>query len=166
MNTIAIIHQEAVKVIGPSLDTSFREGRHEREIPPFFHRVLADGRLDILSGGPKDRRVCVFAMKGESPDFTYLMGVEAGDDADVPEDMDCMVLPAGDYARLTTIKQGPKDVGTAFARVHQEWLPTSAYRAVDGPAFILYDDRFFSVFDREGYAGKPVVDLYIPVQAR
>jgi hypothetical protein len=39
-------------------------------------------------------------------------------------------------------------------------------QAAEAPAFIYYDDRFFSVFNQHGYAGNPVADLYVPVQAK
>jgi len=150
-------------IIGKTLRTSFEGRRHAFEIPPFFHSVMKSGELDALPRRRDETQFCVFRMRRASPDFDYIMGVEVEGAGEVPEGMEFVTLSPGEYAVTSTVKRGPDDVGSAFRHIYEEWLPASPYEAAGAPGFVRYDERFFSVFRERGYAGNPVVDVYVPI---
>jgi AraC family transcriptional regulator len=161
-----IVTKEAFKVIGLELRTSFKDGRNKTEIPPFFHKVLEKGRLDDVPNRVNQDQLCIFKFEKDSPDFSYIMGVEVESDREIPEGMVSVDMPASQYATATFIKRGFEDVSRAFGFVDQEWLPKSDYVRGNSPGFVYYDDRFFSIFNEQGYEGNPVADVYFPVQAK
>lgn len=163
---IRIEHKDAIQVTGLVLHTSFQNGQNEKDVPPFFHRVLEEHLLDRVPNRINQNQLCVFLMKKDSPAFDYVMGVEVENGARIPSEMEHLMLPASDYAVLTIIKRGPQDVGSGFAYIYEEWLPTSDYRPANAPCFIYYDDRFFSIFNQQGYAGNPIAELYVPIQPK
>lgn len=166
MNAIQIVHKNIMHVTGVVLHTSFQNNQHAQDVPPFFHRILAEHTLDHVPNRINQNQLCVFLRQQDSPAFDYVMGVEVDTENAVPAGMQHLALPASDYAMVTIIKRGPQDVGAAFAAIHEHWLPTSAYRPAGAPAFVYYDDRFFSIFNRDGYAGNPVADVYVPIQLK
>ena len=162
----AIITKKAFKVVGLELYTSFKDGRNRAEIPQFFHKVLAEARLENVPNRVNQNQLCLFKFKKGSPDFLYIMGVEVESNHEIPAGMTSVDIPASQYARATIIKRGAEDVGRVFEYINQEWLPQSAYIPGNSPAFIYYDDRFFSVFYERGYEGQPVADVYFPVKPK
>lgn len=166
MNTIHIVHKNTIHVTGVALRTSFQNNQHAGEVPPFFHRILAEQTLERVPHRINRNQLCVFLRQKDSPVFDYVMGVEVDTENAVPAGMRHLTLPAGDYARATIIKRGPQDVGAAFSSIYEHWLPASAYGPTGAPGFVYYDDRFFSIFNREGYAGNPVADVYVPIQLK
>jgi predicted transcriptional regulator YdeE len=167
MKTLRILTiVDEVKVIGLVLHTSFQDGRNKTDIPAFFHQVLEEAKLAQVPHRLNQNQMCVFNFAKNSPEFDYLMGVEVEWLDEIPAGMESIILPTGQYVVLTMVKRGPEDVGQGFQYVNEKWLPQSAYKPTGTPSFIYYDERFFSVFDKQGYAGNPIVDLYIPIQPK
>ncbi len=163
MEPKVIVKPEMV-VYGISLKTSFANGRNKKEIPPFFHHVLEEGRLEMVSGRLNSNQLCVFEMKKDNPDFFYTMGVEVSGVSQLPEGMTKIKLPASKYIAVKIIKRGPEDVGNAFGFIYKEYIPNSIYIPTGEPAFIYYDDEFFSIYNEKGYAGNPLATVYVPVK--
>lgn len=161
-----IVQKDELKVIGLVLHTSFKDGRFRTEVPPFFHKVLEEGKLEKVPNRINRNQLCIFKMKKDSPDFDYIMGVEAGSLDEIPEGMESITLPKSEYAILTIVKRGPEDVAKAIKYIYEEWLPESDYVSTGAPGFIYYDDRFFSVFNKHGYGGNPVADIYVPIKPK
>jgi AraC family transcriptional regulator len=164
IKTLSIV--EDIKVIGIVLHTSFQDGRNRTEIPSFFHQVLEEAKLAKVPHRLNQNQLCIFKMAKNSPDFDYIMGVEVESIDEIPAGMESIMLPQGEYVVLTIIKRGPEDVGQGFQYLYEKWLPQSVYRPTDAPGFIYYDERFFSVFNKHGYAGNPIADLYVPVKPK
>jgi AraC family transcriptional regulator len=94
---------------------------------------------EIKDGDPN---VCYGAMDHYSEatgEFDYLAACEAKSAAALPAGMVSWSIPAQTYAVLPcTLPQ----IGEAWAKVYQQWLPTSGYRRAVGPEFELYDEKF------------------------
>jgi AraC family transcriptional regulator len=158
-----IIAKNEIKVVGLVLHTSFKDDRHATEIPPFFHKVLEEGKLNKVPNRIDQNQLCIFRREEGSPDFDYIMGVEVSNFDEIPEGMEQITLPKSVYVSMTIVKRGPEDVGKGFGYLMEGWLPESGYVPAGDP-FIYYDDRFFSVFNEHGYDGNPVADINIPVK--
>jgi AraC family transcriptional regulator len=159
-----IIEMPAMQVVGITLKTSFKDERNKKEIPPFFHSVLEEGKLDLIPDRLNANQLCVFEMKKDNPDFNYTMGVEVNKTDNAPQDMTKLVLPSSKYASVKIIKRGPEDVGSAFGHIFKEFIPNSIYIPTGEPAFIYYDEEFFSIFNAKGYAGNPMATVYVPIK--
>jgi AraC family transcriptional regulator len=159
-----IIDKPAMNIVGPTLHTSFKDGRNKNEIPPFFHKVLEDKILDFVSDRINTNQLCIFEMQQNNPDFDYTMGVEVCNFNSIPENMNQMVLPSSRYVTLKTIKRGPEDVGKAFEFIYKTWIPNSIYIPSGKPAFIYYDEEFFNMYNVHGYSGNPEATVYVPIK--
>jgi predicted transcriptional regulator YdeE len=159
-----IIDKPEMTVVGITLKTSFKDNRNKTEIPPFFHHVLEEGKLEKVPDRINSNQLCVFEMKKDNPDFNYTMGVEVSKTENAPTEMTKLVLPASKYVGIKIIKRGPEDVGMAFGYIYKEFIPNSIYIPTGEPAFIYYDNEFFSIYDKKGYAGNPLATVYVPVK--
>jgi len=159
-----IIEKPEMNVVGITLKTSFKDDRNKTEIPPFFHHVLEEGKLENVPDRLNTNQLCVFEMKKDNPDFNYTMGVEVSKTENAPAGMTQLKLPASKYVAIKIIKRGPEDVGQAFGYIYKEFIPNSIYIPTGEPAYIYYDDEFFSIFNEKGYAGNPLATVYVPVK--
>jgi len=159
-----IIEKPEMTVVGITLKTSFKDDRNKTEIPPFFHQVLEEGKLEKVSDRLNTNQLCVFEMKKDNPDFNYTMGVEVSKTENALNEMTKLKLPASKYVAIKIIKRGPEDVGRAFGFIYKEFIPNSIYIPTGEPAFIYYDDEFFSIFNEKGYAGNPLATVYVPIK--
>lgn len=163
MNAITTTKTE-LKVLGFTLKTSFKNDRNKTEIPPFFHKVLSEGKLNTVPNKLNNNQLCVFTIQKGNPDFNYIMGVEVSNyDSDF-EGMDFITLPESKYVSIKTVKRGPEDVGRAFEFIFKSWIPGSIYIPTGAPAFIYYDNEFFEVFNKVGYSGNPMATVYVPIK--
>lgn len=162
-----IIKMKEIKVIGIVLSTSFKGERQALEIPPFFHKVYKEKKLNVITNRKNINQLCVIRFKGkDSPDFDYIMGTEVNNFNNIPDEMESLILPESEYVKMTIIKRGNEDVSNAFSYIIEKWLPESNYVASGLPGFIYYDDRFFSIFDKYGYEGNPIVDIYVSIKQK
>jgi len=159
-----VVNKSEMKIVGLVLHTSFKDGMNKKEIPPFFHKVLEEKKLDNVPNRLNQNQLCVFKMENHSPNLDYVMGVEVNSLKNIPEGMESMVLSESMYASLKIVKRGPEDVGKAFETILSNWIPKSNYIPTGTPGFIYYDDEFFSVFNEKGYDGNPLATVFVPVK--
>jgi len=159
-----LITMEEKKVVGIVLKTSFKDERNKQEIPPFFHKILEDKKLEKVPNRINENQLCIFKMKRNCPEFDYVMGVEVNRINGIPEGMESTILSKSKYATLTIVKRGPEDVGKAFGHIIKKWIPKSIYIPTGEPMFIYYDNRFFSIFNEKGYDGNPLATVYVPIK--
>jgi len=159
-----VVNKSEMKIIGLVLHTSFIEGKNKKEIPPFFHKVFEEKKLEKVSNRINQNQLCVFKMKKNNPNFDYVMGVEVNSLDNIPEGMESTILSESMYVSLKIVKRGPEDVGKAFETIINNWIPKSNYNPTGAPLFIYYDDEFFSVFNEKGYEGNPLATVFVPVK--
>ena len=94
------------------------------------------------------------------------MGVEVSSTENIPEGMESLTLPKSEYAAMPVVKRGNADGMSAINYILKEWLPKSDYAPKPTPGFIYYDERFFSIYHKQGYAGNPVGEFYVPVMKK
>ncbi len=162
---IQIIDKPKILVVGFTLHTSFENNRNKSEIPPFFHSILEEGKLDNITERVNNNQLCIFEMQQDTPDFKYTMGVEIFNNSNISPDMTVINLPASKYVMLKIVKRGPEDVGRAFEYIYKKYIPNSIYVPTGKPAFIYYDDNFFSIYNKDGYKGDPIATVYVPVKS-
>lgn len=153
---------EPVKVIGKEVRVNMN-GCGENPVPAFWSQCFADGSIKEMEDHPD--RLYPQVLVGWMGDvnmaektWSYIVGILAGTDADVPAGMVSRELPETRYAVGTLSGEEP-DI---YARAHEL---TAAEMAKTGLRFNdtlgyemeWYDERFCAD-DCPG-----VIDLYIPV---
>jgi AraC family transcriptional regulator len=98
--------------------------------------------------------VCI---EGAGDGFDYLCGVEVAADAEVPEDLTCVELPARRYLVFTHIGHVSSLQSTVYT-IWNAWLPKHAIQVAAAPDFELYDERF------DPRTGEGVVEIWVPVE--
>ncbi len=164
MHAVEVVDSPERKVVALVLETSFSDRRQVAEIPPFFHRVMEEGRLKTVPYRVNGNQLCAFVVAPGTPDFTYYMGVEVEDFDFVPAGMRTLTIPACRCARTSFVKRGNADVLHALDCVRQTWLPANGYAQDQNvPLFVYYDAEFLRTYETQGYAGNPVAQLWVPV---
>jgi len=92
-------------------------------------------------------------------EFEKWAGVEVKDNANQPDDIELLTIPAGQYAVFT--HRGPASAGPkTYQYIFGVWLPNSDYIIDDRPHFALMDEKYKHEHpDSEE-------DIYIPVKPR
>lgn len=165
MYEVKVVKKNEKKVVALVLHTTFEENRQAQEIPPFFHKIMEEGTLENVPNRINENQICVFVMRPGNPVFDYYMGVEVSGFDDVPDGMDTIVIPEGNFALTPFIKRGNPDALKAFKHMAEKWLPENGYSQKRGvPLFIYYDERFIPSFKEHGYDGTQIAEINIPVE--
>ncbi len=110
-------------------------------------------------------QICAIVKEETSPEFDYYMGVEVSGFESVPDGMKPLAIPACQYAAAPFVKRGNPDVLSVFQFIAGKWMTENGYiQNTAVPAFIYYDERFIPVYKKEGYAGNPVAEIFIPIK--
>ncbi len=160
-----LIHKPAFTIVGYSIRTQNVDGQNNRDIPAFWQRYMQEklgANLHGLAVSTAEYGICDdFDM--ETGEFSYVIGVEAGPDAVVPDGAIMRSYPEQLYAVFTTPKAGPdkftEAIQNTWAVIFGEWFPGSGYRHAPAAEFEYYDERCWS--DRNELLE---MDIYIPVQ--
>jgi len=130
-----IVERESFTVVGLSYHGTNQEGEISAlwEQTADYEDALGSLALDDDAYGVS------YGGDPETGEFDYVAGVRADPDADVPDDMEAVSMPAATYAVFTTTLS---DIQETMAWVHGEWLPDSGYEMALGPEFERYDSAF------------------------
>ena len=162
MTEFKVISMPACKVIGKEIRCTmgFPEGN---PIPKLWDTCFADGTVKSLEQHPQ--RLYPNALLGwmgrfnhEENTFSYIVGIAAKPDADVPDEMTGENLPETDFAIATIQGQEPDIYMKAHELLHAEMEAKnlSPNQAL-GCAMEWYDERFC------GDSTIHVIDYYEPV---
>ena len=87
----------------------------------------------------------ILAVTGDTPPdapegtmLTYLHGVSAQPDAEVPADLDAMRVDAGSWAVFTASGPFPETLQSLWAATATEWFPSNPWRLRPGPSIVRY----------------------------
>lgn len=144
----------AFEVVGRKHLTTFENERHFQDVPVFWNQFYAEKVYDSLGCLSEESRIDhgVSLLEGnplfdednqrKSLDFYYLTGVRVTDGMDIPNDLDCVTIPASLYAVFqhqpaTTDNLIQKLIDT-WHYIDYYWLPNSAYEHAGGFEFNEY----------------------------
>lgn len=125
------------------------------ELPKLWERFMS--RIAELQDRVNDKAelgVCY----DEPQQFTYIVGAEVTDAANIPEGMISRRIPEHRYL-VFTHRGDLSSLGETYKKIYDEWLPQSGYqRDAEAPFFEWYDERFHPD------SKESELDLYIPVK--
>jgi predicted transcriptional regulator YdeE len=153
--------------IGYSITTSLRNNKKQEDIPPFYHEVYDNHKLDKLNSSKDLNMYCIFDFHENKQDFDYYVAVENTSSIHADEYAE-ITIPEGRYIRVELLKRNQKTVGMIVMYMKDIWLKRNGYKERDAQPFILYDKRFHSNYTKYGckggnYLGNPIATLYVPV---
>jgi AraC family transcriptional regulator len=93
----------------------------------------------------------------EGSDLTYLHGVAVETGTPVPDDLDAIDVPAGDWAVFRTEGPHPDTLQSTWAATATDWFPSNPWRLRPGPSIV-------SVLDRSPDFSIATCELWLPVE--
>ncbi|MDQ0232065.1 GyrI-like domain-containing protein [Metabacillus malikii] len=139
---IKIVERGPVRIIGMKIDTLLKDTREQHLIPKLqqaFHKKVST--IEGVIGLPTTYGIFI-DPPNYNPDtdlFTWIAGVEATAEVEVPFDMISYVIPQGSYAVLSY--EGDIDnAGSAYDKLF-EWIQDSAYEQAGTFGFELYSEK-------------------------
>jgi AraC family transcriptional regulator len=164
-----LVDKPAFEAVGWTFRTTVVDGANMREIPQFWDRCHADGKVDALMAASGS-----FGLLGLCGDFdptglqfTYVIGVEAVPGGPVlPPGTQSVKLPAATYAVFGCTGAMPDGIQNGWRSIMGEWFPSSGYEQ-DGPTnFELYPS--FPDGDERGDPTSPraYTEIWIPVRKK
>lgn len=147
-------HAARVPLVHTGVNAAIQQ--HVASIPPAEHarlRALGDTEpgalLAVSTDLDLDRR--------EGTELTYLHGVAASDDVEVPDDLDVLPVPAGAWAVFRAAGPYPETLQAVWAATATEWFPSNPWRLRPGPEVV-------AVLDRADDFSTATVELWLPVE--
>jgi len=93
----------------------------------------------------------------EGTELTYLHGVAVAAGGPVPDDLDTIAVPAGQWAVFRIEGPYPAALQSAFAATASEWFPSNPWRLRPGPSIV-------AVLDRAPDFTAATCELWLPVE--
>ena len=159
------VTKPAVKLAGYEIRTRNIDGVNSKEIPAFWTAYLADGRAGKLHEASfvKDHAEygACFAENPENGEFSYVIGVEVEENANIPEAFHTCDLPPATYAVFSTPPCDnhvfSQNIQGTWQYIMNDWFPTSGYEYAPGCGDFEY-------YGEKAMGDKDVVcDIYVPV---
>ena len=158
----------AVRLAGYAIVTTNNDGENSTEIPAFWTAYLKDGRMQRLHRADfikkHDEYGACFPVDPENGKFTYVIGVEVKDGAEIPETFYACEIPSATYAMFSTPPcakaEFSKNIQGTWQYIMDSWFPSSGYEYASGCVdFEYYGEKCMGETDN-------VCDIYIPVEKR
>ena len=158
----------AVRIAGYAIESTNSDGENNREIPAFWTAYLTDGRMERLHGSDclkkHDEYGACFAIDPENGRFTYVIGVEVRDGAEIPDAFHTCDIPPATYAVFATPPcpkaEFSQNIQGTWQYIMNDWFPSSGYEYAAGCVdFELYGEKCMGDTDN-------VCEIYIPVVKR
>ena len=93
----------------------------------------------------------------EGTELTYLHGVAVAGDAPVPDGLDVIDVPAGEWAVFRTHGPHPAALQETWAATASDWFPSNPWRLRPGPSIV-------AVIERSPDFSTAICELWLPVE--
>ncbi|OMC75602.1 AraC family transcriptional regulator [Paenibacillus odorifer] len=131
--------RDAFNVIGLVEEMTTKDGENLRRIPQLWIEANENGTSDKLIelGEDKDLLGICSDMNHDKETFSYWIAVEATPETDA-QGFASTTIPAASWAVFTSVGPMPDAIQQVWARIFQEWFPSTGYEHTGGPEFELY----------------------------
>ncbi|RQX00628.1 AraC family transcriptional regulator [Micromonospora inaquosa] len=130
--------------------------QHITGLPPQEHL-----RLKALSGTEPGGLLQVSddldAEATEGSELTYLHGVAVSGGTPVPDDLDAIEVPAGQWAVFRTAGPHPQALQKTWAATATEWFPSNPWRLRPGPSIV-------AILERADDFSTATCELWLPIE--
>lgn len=161
------IQLKAMTFIGYKITTTLKSNKQKEDIPPFYHDIYDNNKLDVLKSSSEQKMYCIFDLYENQEDIDYYVAVE--DKTNINDKYAKIQLPAGKYIEVEVLKRNNKTVNMIMMYMKNMWMKANGYKERKSPPFILYDERFHLNYQKYGckgddYLGNPYATIYLPVE--
>lgn len=148
------IKREKMYVVGIAIETSNKDGRFQKEVPPLWDRFFREKIADKIKNRKNQNLLAIYTdYHGDyTQPFTYLIGYEVSDLDRVPEGLIGKEIEASSFAIFTAKGQFPQSVARIWQNIWNSKM-TRLY-ATD---FEVYPADF-------NPQANPEVNIYISIQ--
>lgn len=163
-----VIQLPAMKFMGYSIATTLKDNQQKKDIPPFYHDIYDNNKLDDIKPDGEFKMYCIFNMQENQEDFDYYVAVEAR--RDMHNDAYAKIqTTAGKYIQVEFLKRNNKTVAMIMMYLRTVWMKKNGCAEKKAPSFIVYDERFHANYQKFGckgndYLGEPFATLFLPVK--
>jgi predicted transcriptional regulator YdeE len=163
-----VIQLPAMNFAGYSIATTLNGNQQKKDIPPFYHDIYDNNKLDDIKPSGEFRMYCIFDMHENQEDFDYYVAVEAKRNINI-DSYAKIQTPAGKYIQVELLKRNNKTVAMIMMYVRTVWMKKNGYAEKNAPSFIVYDERFHANYKKFGckgdeYMGEPFATLFLPLK--
>lgn len=147
---------ETIRLIGLALPfkTTNANGQSNIDCGNLWQQFEKESRFSAIPGKINNDILAVYhEYEGDyTKPFSYFIGCKVEKNTAVPDEMDSLTIPSGNYQKLTARGEMPNCIANAWKEIWESDLPR-AYRA----DFEIYDERSQNWNDAE-------VDIFISVE--
>jgi AraC family transcriptional regulator len=129
---------------------------HIASLPEAEHRRLKE-LGDTEPAGLLQVSADVDPDYAEGSELTYLHGVAVAEGSSVPEDLDVIEVPAGEWAVFRTSGPYPAELQATWAATAADWFPSNPWRLRPGPSVV-------AVLERAADFSTATTELWLPVE--
>ena len=147
-------HAARVPLIYEGVNPHIQE--HIDSIPVEEHARLKQ-LADAEPGGILQVTADIEPDDPEGSELTYLHGVALRADSPVPDDLDVIDVPAGEWAVFRTEGEYPAALQATWAATATDWFPSNPWRLRPGPSIV-------AVLERSDDFTTAVCELWLPVE--
>ncbi|MCG5436500.1 AraC family transcriptional regulator [Micromonospora foliorum] len=130
--------------------------QHITGLPPQEHLRLK-ALSDTEPGGLLQVSDDLDAEAAEGSELTYLHGVAVSRNTPVPDDLDAIEVPAGQWAVFRTAGPYPQALQNTWAATASEWFPSNPWRLRPGPSMV-------AILERAEDFSTATCELYLPIE--
>ncbi len=146
-----IVKREEYTVIAKT--RYFTSENSQQEIPKFWSEYFVNGLHETVCAM---LGICEQQKTG-TKEFRYGIGCECGDDDQVPEGFEKLIIPAYTWAVFKCVGPMPRTIQNTWKRIYSEWLPQSEYELIPD-----YDIELYS--DGDNQSEDYISEIWIPVK--
>jgi AraC family transcriptional regulator len=163
-----IVDKPAFEAVGWTFRTTTANGESMREVPKFWDRSLAEGKVRGLQ--PHAGEFGVLGLCAEFDDkmegFTYMIGVEAAAGTKLPEGTQKVRVPAAQYAVFECVGAMPDGIQNGWKYAMGQWFPQSDWEQSQPANFERYPS--FPAGDERGDPtnAKCYTEIWIPIRKK
>lgn len=143
MNNPRITTINSKKLLGKKISMSFannKTGELWKDFAPKIKNIKHKINEDLYSVEIYND-VNFFNSFNPHQDFEKWAAVEVENFENIPENMEELIIPKGDYAVFHYIGK-PSEARETFLYIYGEWLPNSNYKLDDRPYFALMGENY------------------------
>jgi AraC family transcriptional regulator len=129
---------------------------HIASLPAAEHARLKE-LCDAEPAGLLQVSADVDADYTEGSELTYLHGVAVTDATPVPDDLDTIEVPAGEWAVFRAEGAYPAVLQTVWAATATDWFPSNPWRLRPGPSMV-------AILERADDFSTAACELWLPVE--
>lgn len=153
---MATLELKSIRLIGLALPskTTNENGQSMKDCGELWTRFEKEGVVSKIPNKLSDEVIAVYYdYEGDhTKPFSYFIGCKVPEGANVPENLDGLTIPAGNYQKITAKGEMPGCIGNAWRKIWESDIPR-AFKA----DFEIYDERSRDWSNAE-------VDIYLSVE--